>query len=1387
MSARSPSTRATGKRRRAPVLCLRQFLSAGHCLVALWLMLLCGSSLRAATSSQVVINEILYHPDPNSTGEEYVELHNRGDSAVDLSGWILDGGINFNFPAGTRLAEKGYLIVARDAAAARAFYQVTNVMGNFSGRLNNAGDTLRLKNSSNPRLIIDSVTYTDHSPWPADADGGGASLELFIPESDNADPLNWGTGQPYSPGRANAPAHAGAGAIVINEIMYLPQREELREKFDAAHPGTYQEVGDDEFGEYVELYNRSGGAVDVSGWKFTDGFSYVMPVDLTIAAGEYLVVAAHPEAVRARFGITSVMGPYLGTLSDGGERITLRDTLGRIVDTVRYGDQPPWPAAPDDLGYSLECIDPKRDNSAPDNWRSSRRQLGGAIQQPWQAVSISGVALSDQLFVHLNGAGEWLIDQVEVHPAAGGANLLPNGSFEPDTAGWTLSGNHAPSKRIIDTSSEGEGSLLMVATGAGDADTNHVKSAVIPGLIIGESYTITCRVLFRKGADTLTLGFLDGGFAGTAHTSGGIHNLSKDWSDTANPSYGWSYRQRNGSLISARVTRWRSSDLGSTQPAWTAGGTTGAPGWCRSTGSSSLPGAPHVEYDFPVGAVMSHGPSEVWWTAPSDQRVTLSGGVWLLRHLGRSQHWYIKLNGTELSAGDLLSVDTSVSSRAPQSFETGTGGKSALVVEIHAGDVLKFGALPLAPNRTDDYVGYDISIAFGQSTAPPVNKPPLAGFVGRGTPGSQNSVSSDVLPPFVQELAHAPEKPSSTNSVLVTARIQSGVPLTSVKLKTSINIATNEIWFDMVDDGTHGDGAAGDGIYGAVVPAQKSQTLVHYRITATDSLGGVTTFPYPDDPSPTQAYFHYDSEIKTGSTLFHLFITSKNVAILDADPNSEDSVDCSLVIDHIAYPHIGMNYRGRGSRNNPKRPRKFKFNKQQPYRGTHSYDTMYSVPLEQQIAFEVFDSAGVENLEHELVRLHINGAFWGWYIGFESPTASWLSKHRYDPEGEVYKARSVETANQWKNSDLYHNQITTDYDYWGAYNKKVRPLEPPTELRELVNALNDLTDAELLPWLDAHLDVDQWFKRWALNICMNIDDFSGHNFYMFLPGGPGGRWKMLAYDFDSGLTFGRVGPLRALYGDGGNGDNPAWQRNKLYQRVSANPTLKRIYLLTLRKMLSEVMRLDVIFPRIDELFKLTAPDRTADLARWATVRSSTTEAKEVLTSQRRSLSNYLAQASIGLPSRDKAPVVSLPGGDMDPSEVIRITTAPGWQAYFTLDGSDPRLSIARRPYTEPIQAPTNAVVIKAAAIPVGQQISSGNWTDLGQQVFSSVPRPRLMAMRVGPSLQLSWSVQFTNQVVEAASDVSGPWVGLTGAPTQVGEEFRAVEELSGSTRFFRLR
>ena len=65
----------------------------------------------------------------------------------------------------------------------------------------------------------------------------------------------------------------------------------------------------------------------------------------------------------------------------------------------------------------------------------------------------------------------------------------------------------------------------------------------------------------------------------------------------------------------------------------------------------------------------------------------------------------------------------------------------------------------------------------------------------------------------------------------------------------------------MYDDGLHGDGAANDGYYGVLLPAQNGGTAVNFTITATDTSSGVTV-------NPTSGSFTYSvSSSLTDSTI----------------------------------------------------------------------------------------------------------------------------------------------------------------------------------------------------------------------------------------------------------------------------------------------------------------------------------------------------------------------------------------------------------------------------------------------------------------------------------------------------------------------------------------
>jgi hypothetical protein len=140
-------------------------------------------------STDVVINEIMYHPFSERPEDEYVEIYNRGRSPVDLAGWSFTKGIEFDFPPGTILQADGYLVAAKNSQALKAKYGIANCIGDYRKRLSRGGERLVLRDALGN--VADEVAYCDGGRWPRWADGGGSSLELIDPRQDNAYPSAW--------------------------------------------------------------------------------------------------------------------------------------------------------------------------------------------------------------------------------------------------------------------------------------------------------------------------------------------------------------------------------------------------------------------------------------------------------------------------------------------------------------------------------------------------------------------------------------------------------------------------------------------------------------------------------------------------------------------------------------------------------------------------------------------------------------------------------------------------------------------------------------------------------------------------------------------------------------------------------------------------------------------------------------------------------------------------------------------------------------------------------------------------------------------------------------------------------------------------------------------
>ena len=192
----------------------------------------------APAAGAVVIHEIMYHPASEEDTEEFIELRNVGDAAVNLSGWRFDDGIEFTF-ASVLVPPGGYLVVAANRTAFRARYpDVTAVVGDWRGVLSNWGERIRLRDAGG--VIVNEVRYADEGDWgervegaldhghrgwtwQSAADGEGSSLELIDPSLPNDVGQNWASSQVPggTPGRANSVA----GTVVpplISEVQHWP-------------------------------------------------------------------------------------------------------------------------------------------------------------------------------------------------------------------------------------------------------------------------------------------------------------------------------------------------------------------------------------------------------------------------------------------------------------------------------------------------------------------------------------------------------------------------------------------------------------------------------------------------------------------------------------------------------------------------------------------------------------------------------------------------------------------------------------------------------------------------------------------------------------------------------------------------------------------------------------------------------------------------------------------------------------------------------------------------------------------------------------------------------------------------------------------------------------
>jgi len=158
-----------------------------------------------------------------------------------------------------------------------------------------------------------------------------------------------------------------------------------------------------------------------------------------------------------------------------------------------------------------------------------------------------------------------------------------------------------------------------------------------------------------------------------------VWDLKSDWSKTANPHDVWSYNA-NGAPVTTLVRNFTGDSFTPAQPVWEGGAF--CPSGFSATQRRSPSGGGWGQPDWLIGDVIVHtasggGYSDVTWTSPINGAVNISGAVWAVRDILRSNDWSLYHGATLLTRGNIGSGDP-YSRSSPDFFALGSGGPGTL-------------------------------------------------------------------------------------------------------------------------------------------------------------------------------------------------------------------------------------------------------------------------------------------------------------------------------------------------------------------------------------------------------------------------------------------------------------------------------------------------------------------------------------------------------------------------------------------------------------------------------------------------------------------------------------------------------------------------------------
>ena len=470
------------------------------------------------------------------------------------------------------------------------------------------------------------------------------------------------------------------------------------------------------------------------------------------------------------------------------------------------------------------------------------------------------------------------------------------------------------------------------------------------------------------------------------------------------------------------------------------------------------------------------------------------------------------------------------------------------------------------------------------------------GYFATPTPGAANGPASTNLGPILSDIRHTPNVPLDSEDLYVTAKVSPAFNTISNVVMTWRVAYSNESTVLMLDDGLHGDGAAGDGTYGAIIPASAAfpGQMIRYYVSATDIRTNRSRAPIFDQPLGSPEYFGTIVYLPQTNSLpiLHWFLQSPAAAATDAGTR------CSIFYNGQFFDNVGVTLHGQSSAGFPKKAQNFNLN-----RG-YKLEINPDVPKVSDFAIlstwadrthvrnsvntETYQVAGVPAHYCFAIRVQQNETFFGVSNLIEQGNEDYLSRIGYDPDGSLYKMYNTFTGA-------------------AGNEKKSRKYEGTADLQNFYNAITASDVPSRTTYLWDNINVPNMIDFLAVKTISSDHDCCHKNYYYYRDSNISGEWFALPWDFD--LSYAHVWTS----GNGNYFDDTSYtnlfvgvgNNNTEFALMWADPTFKSLWMRRTRTLMDQLLQpagtptnADYLRSRFDYYADPVRADSALDKIKW---------------------------------------------------------------------------------------------------------------------------------------------------------------------------------------------